>query len=89
MSKLLGRECSERDGRRLIWRGRGWRIDVYPTGNTWAWHLCVSHARQIIVDKVSTAAHPSAAAAQRSVASVIRGLGRVVGLMLRADNGDG
>jgi hypothetical protein len=82
---LFGREVSQRQGRAMIWRGRGWRIDVYPNGKTWRWHLCISHDRNVVVDRVSSFEHPSATAALRSVSAVVRGLGRVVGLIIGKD----
>ncbi len=74
--QLFGRDCSQREGRRLIWRGRGWRVDVYPAADAWVWHLCISHERSIIVDKISTFKHPSVTAALRSVSAAVRGIGR-------------
>lgn len=81
--QLFGRECSQREGRRLIWRGRGRRVDVYPTGATWAWHLCISHERQVVVDRISPFQHPTSAAALRSVSATIRSLGRAAELIMR------
>jgi hypothetical protein len=73
---LFGRLPSQVKNAAFIWRGRGWRVDVYPSGGTWRWHLCISHARTTVVDRVSPFEHPTAAAAVRSVSAVVRGIER-------------
>jgi hypothetical protein len=78
---LFGREPSQVKGAALIWRGRGWRVDVYPVGAKWRWHVCVSHSRVVVVDHVSEFEHPSARAATRSASAAIRAIGRAVSLM--------
>lgn len=80
-AKLFDREPSQVKGDALIWRGRGWRIDVYPVGAKWRWHICISHDRAVVVDRVSEFEHPTASAAARSVSAALRGIGRTVALI--------
>jgi hypothetical protein len=74
--KLFGRAPSQEKGKTLIWRGRGWRVDVFPVNGTWRWHLCLSHDGVAVVDHFSPHQHPTPAAAARSVSSVIRSVVR-------------
>ncbi len=86
--KLFGREPTQKVGdHSIVWRGRGWRVDVYRRDGSWRWHLCMSHERNVIVDKLTHVEHPDAESAVRSVSAVIRSLSRTAALISRHEGG--
>lgn len=74
--KLLGRNPSNKDNGRMVWRGKGWRVEVEPSNGGWKWLLCIFHAGRAVVESKSIAEHPTEHAAIRSVSAVIRAVGR-------------